>query len=509
MEHECSKHDASIDRRSFLKHSTTGAAGLAIASQQRLLATATGQTETPIVVNPDIDNLRVVFCRETDMVTSSGAASYAAQCAGTDTNLVASNMDTMAKALAQKDTAAGAWQTIFQKPSSKSWSDVKVAVKVNTQGPQNVPRYAVVVKICQALVDHCGVTGSNICLYDSSYISHTQNQTGVSGTYGSQNSSYPFPSGVQFNSNLFSGGKSTVAVTASGAAVSPVNCLADLVDGTVDILISVASNKGHYQAGQVTLTQKNHIGSLKFFCPGKTRSSNPTGYTSGSAEDLVALNLSDAIMGGTPVRQQLCIVDSLWASSALHPVTAPDSVPGVLVMGVHAGAVDYLTTKKVREDIMGVNPSYSNYTSDQNHFITGYGYSDTERSNLTSLDPGDNSGKGWVDAASWEASSLIERSQEARGVSGQRTARIVLGGSGTQACAVEFKVPSSEQFVEGKVLSARGRLAWTLDISSLNAQNATTLQIGASANGRSLPAGNYVVRLKGKSGTYSKAVSIL
>ena len=77
-------------------------------------------------------------------------------------------------------------------------------------------------------------------------------------------------------------------------------------------------------------------------------------------------------------------------------------------MGVFSGAVDYLTTKKVREEVMGVNPAnngYSNYSSDQSHFITGYGYSSGELSNLVSLTPENNSDKGWVDALNWKSSS--------------------------------------------------------------------------------------------------------
>jgi hypothetical protein len=63
------------------------------------------------------------------------------------------------------------------------------------------------------------------------------------------------------------------------------------------------------------------------------------------------MNMSSAIVGGTPPRQQLCIVDSLWADNNNNPDGAPTNVLSRLVMGTFAGAVDYLTSVKIKQDI--------------------------------------------------------------------------------------------------------------------------------------------------------------
>ena len=59
---------------------------------------------------------------------------------------IQANIDNMAMNLAQKGSAKEAWATIFQKPDSKEWSEVKVAIKVNCKTrsgiPKNNPRLA-------------------------------------------------------------------------------------------------------------------------------------------------------------------------------------------------------------------------------------------------------------------------------------------------------------------------------------------------------------------------------
>jgi hypothetical protein len=261
-----------------------------------------------------------------------------------------------------------------------------------------MPRYAVVVKVCEALINCCGVTPANICIYSCKGITHVANLTRVEDCYGLPANlvKYPFPAGVKIQSNLFSGLR-TATVACPGGAVNPVDCLNDLADGTVDILVNIAVNKGHYQAGDVTLCQKNHIGSLKFFCPGKTAAMGMGFYTSGSASDLIALNKTKAIIGGNPVHQQLCIVDSIYAMTN-GPVGVPNRQPNTLIMGTFAGAVDYLTYYKVRVPMMN---AISSHIDDINTFITGYGYSIAEEDDLINLAPESNGGRGWINASTY------------------------------------------------------------------------------------------------------------
>jgi hypothetical protein len=400
-----------IDRRDFL----VGSASLALATGLGACAhdavaldaavhdaaahdaKGIGDSSLTDVVPPPagaVDNLRVVHATDKAMIKKTPTIwTYQTQNDAVDSAQVSTNLDKMALALAGATDVATAWKTIFSKPTSKAWSDVKLAIKVNTVESACIPRHAVVVKICEVAIKQLGIKGSNICVYDVDFTAHSGHHPGIVKTYAANTTAYPFPTGVKLSANCFSGQKSTVAVP--GGTLSSVNCLKDLVDGTVDILVNIAVNKGHYLAGNVTLTQKNHIGSLKFFCPGKTVAQGQGQYVTGSAQDLVALNRSAAIVGGDPVRQQLCIVDSLWAMRQGPAGGAITHEPATLVMGRFGGAVDYLTEKKIRDELMKYPSSRQD---DINHFITGYGYTNAQRLALTQKTPAQNNGRGWVNA---------------------------------------------------------------------------------------------------------------
>ena len=86
--------------------------------------------------------------------------------------------------------------------------------------------------------------------------------------------------------------------------------------------------------------------------------------------------MANAIIGGTPPRQQLCIVDSLWADNSNNPDGNPTGVVNRLVMGTFAGAVDYLTSIKIKQDIMTTAMKITN-TMDLAQiakFLTLFGY---------------------------------------------------------------------------------------------------------------------------------------
>jgi hypothetical protein len=360
-----------VSRRNFLKTSTIAAAGVAVTTVLPQKAKAAGQAWTNgMQINPNIDNLRVVCCYDESMIASeltTKAPSFLQQNTAINTSQVMNNLDRMAIQLAQKSTAVESWATIFQKPAAKEWGQVKCAIKVNCINSKNMPRVAVVGKICKELIN-LGVTPSNIVLYDGC--------SGASGNGKYSNTTYyatvenpnlPLPQGIVVsNYNTSLNGTTDVMVNSSGTS-----CTKDLADGIVDILINCAVNKHHSSGnGNVTMCMKNHFGTFSPNC--------------GNFNYIVGINKHDAIVGGTPVRQQLCVMDTLWASYSGGPGDDISHAPARLVMGTFGAAVDYLTATKIHRDIMG---GTLNSTTEQ--FITAFGYTTEQRDALAfvNVDP--------------------------------------------------------------------------------------------------------------------------
>jgi hypothetical protein len=148
-------------------------------------------------------------------------------------------------------------------------------------------------------------------------------------------------------------------------------CTKALATGEIDILVNIAVNKGHSaDVGKTTLTLKNHAGT---FDPKPIHKGGLLNY-------IIALNKSNAILGGSPVRQQLCIVDSIWAMTN-GPFGKPDKQLCRLLMGTFSPALDYLTAKKIREPFMNV----SHTTIDR--FLKDFGYSDFSSLNFVNVNP--------------------------------------------------------------------------------------------------------------------------
>ncbi|MGB8298195.1 MAG: DUF362 domain-containing protein, partial [Polyangia bacterium] len=332
-------------RRDFLKISAAGAAGLALARADRAFA-AWPSTGT-LAVNPTISNMRVVGCVDTKMMKSTPAMTFAAQNAAIDTARLQANMDAMAMQLASQTTADAAWKAIFS--SSKAWNATKVAIKVNSLETKNMAHVAIVQKFCTILAGY-GVLPANIIIYDgqSAYTG-----TSLYTSYFSLTDTTKTPAVV---SNLNGSLGGAVKVTLPGGAST--NCTADIANGVIDILINIANNKGHDLMGGATLCMKNHFGT---FTP-----THDINY-------LFNINKSDAIVGGTPVRQQLCFVDSLFVNKTENTGT-PELMPCYLTMGVFAPAVDYLTIKKVREAALGL--THVDATIDS--YLTTFGYATTD-----------------------------------------------------------------------------------------------------------------------------------
>jgi hypothetical protein len=311
-------------RREFIRIATAGATGLALTRTTQVLAAwpSTGKME----INPDISNMRVVTCTDTAMMKKPDKLQdFASQQAAVDLPRLQANMDAMAMQLAQKTTADEAWKTIFR--SSKSWASTLVAIKINVVETQNMAHLAILDKLCR-LFKGWGVPPANIIVYDG-YSTFNDNHEKYA-PYFSPTDTSKIPGVMKKDSDALGG-----TTSASIPGGSSAQCTADIANGKVDILINLANNKGHSMARTGTLCMKNHFGT---FDPNHN---NINDY-------IVNINKSDAIIGGTPARQQLCFIDSLLINKANNS-GAPEAMPCCLIMGTFAPAVDYLTIKKVRE----------------------------------------------------------------------------------------------------------------------------------------------------------------
>jgi hypothetical protein len=198
-----------------------------------------------------------------------------------------------------------------------------------------------------------GVLPANIFIYDGSSLGAAGIPTLAS--YFSATDTTKIPGVVGNNSIL--GGTTNAPIPGGSSAA----CTANIANGTIDILVNIANNKGHNLAwtGSTTLCMKNHFGT---FPP-----THDLNY-------MFNINKSDALLGGTFVRQQLCFVDSLLAISGKMNTGSPDKQPNYLIMGVFGPAVDYLTVKKVREAILGSTHTDATINS----YLTTFGYATTD-----------------------------------------------------------------------------------------------------------------------------------
>jgi len=250
---------------------------------------------------------------------------------------------------------------IFIKPPQKTWSDTVVSIKTNQIALQHT-RSAVMAKVCHALSHIVGVKPSNIHIYDA-----------VHG--GSMRSGTPFaglPEGCRMENDW--GG-----ITAVTAVPEPwkkkegkTKCLKYLVDGSVDILINLCMCKGHSSKfGGFTMTMKNHFGT---FDPSP-------GHRSGALDYLIAINQTPEVLGPMDPRtgkvlyprQQLCLVDALWASEG-GPGGYPRYQPNFLAMGVLSPVVDYVVATQFRGERMGWRPDMEA----ARRMLTDFGFSESD-----------------------------------------------------------------------------------------------------------------------------------
>jgi len=346
-----------VSRRRFLKKAIF--AGTVItAFPTVLLPKARAAWTRGTIIHPNVNNLRVVGITDAKMTKAiETGISWNRQNELVATKVVWENIDKLACALVETRDPGDAWRVIFVKPPRKSWSDTVVAIKTNNIAKQHT-RSAVMTKVHHTLTDILGVKPSNIHIYDA--------------CHGYDMTRYTPFEGCQVEDQW--GG-----ITTPTAVPSPwkktggrSRCLKHLVDGSVDILINIAMCKGHgTRFGGFTMTMKNHFGT---FAP------NP-GHTSGGLDYLIAINQTPEILGAMDKRtgrvlhprQQLCLVDTLWASGR-GPGGNPSHQPNFLAMGVLSPVVDYQIATKFRGERMGWQPNMEA----TRRMLTDFGYNEND-----------------------------------------------------------------------------------------------------------------------------------
>jgi hypothetical protein len=343
-------------RRHFLKIAAAGTAGIVLFPNRSPGAPASSGSagwRAGLIINPSIANVKTISCFDEAMVVNKVAGDFARQNEGVDATLIAKNMDDIATRLTNISTPSDAWQTIFRKPTAKQWNQVKAAIKVNCANTYNMPRIAIVNKVCTVLIT-IGIPPANITIYDS------MNNASGAGKYGDSLGKpiSGLPSGIVVWTKTLDGPDVPVGSATMQCSSAIALQDSDPVTYSPDILVNIGSNAGVDTIGsEPGLCMSNHLGTLKF--------STPTNA------ELIAINQSEAVIGqGTaavPCRQQLCIIDSLWAT--IGPSGADLRVPCRIIMGMLPPAVDFLTAKNIREP-MNTSPNTTLITS----WLTAFGY---------------------------------------------------------------------------------------------------------------------------------------
>ncbi len=330
-----------MSRRRFLR--TTAAGALALGAAPTIILPRRAEAFQPgAKVHPNISPLRIVGLQDPAMTTDLRERStWQQQEELVAWDVVGDNVDRLACTLAEEADPAAAWRAIIVRPPGKSWSDTVVAIKTNNIAVQHT-RSAVMSKVCRALTDVIGVRPHNIHIYDAKHGAKLAQTTPFSG----------LPDGVGVRDTWGGIGEQTAVPEPYAGGSRRTRCVGRMVRGEVDILINIAMCKGHMpDFGSFTMTMKNHFGT---FDP------KPSHGPGGGADYLIGINKTPEILGSMDPktgnvlfpRQQLCIVDALWASRQ-GPLVPSDSQPNALFMGTFAPTLDYVTALSFRRDVMG------------------------------------------------------------------------------------------------------------------------------------------------------------
>jgi hypothetical protein len=246
------------------------------------------------------------------------------------------NIDKLACSLAETKTPEEAWRKIFIKPPRKSWSDTVVAIKTNNIMFHKT-RDAVMAKVCHSLTSLLGVKSNNIHIYDEGNPSEDKPFAGL-------------PEGCRVEEDWGGIGPNETRVPEPWTG-GKTSCVKHLINGAVDILVNIAlCNKHLPMVGGFTMTMKNHLGTFDPY----------PAHLPGGLDYLLAVNQTPEILGPMDSRtgkvlyprQQLCLVDALWASKLGAPSPQTDQT-NFLAMGVLSPVVDYQVATKFRAERMG------------------------------------------------------------------------------------------------------------------------------------------------------------
>jgi hypothetical protein len=350
-----------ISRRSFIKK--TVAAGVGISTfPMFFIPKARANWAPKTIVHPNVDNLRVVGITDLRMtkIDKEIPLDWADQEKLVNKKAVEENMDKLPCRLVDTGNPGEGWRGIFVKPPLKSWSDTVVAIKTSCILVQHT-RSAVMAKTCHVLTDILGIKPSNIHIYDA--------------RHGFRMVSTPFrglPEGVRVEGEW--SGITMITSVPPPWNGGKVHCMEQLTSGFVDILINISMCKGHDpQFGNFTMTMKNHFGT---FNPAPAHTSVKV-----STDYLMAINQTPEILGKMDdktgkvlyPRQQLCLIDALWASET-GPAGGPSHQPNFLAMGVFSPVVDYVVATEFRGKKMGWEPN-----KDVTHrMLSDFGYSESD-----------------------------------------------------------------------------------------------------------------------------------
>jgi hypothetical protein len=351
-----------ISRRSFIKKTAAVAAGIS-AFPMIFIPKAKAHWSPKTMVHPNVNNLRVVGITDPKMTMSAEQIpqTWTGQEKLVNKKAVWESINKMACGLVDTRNPEEAWRAILVKPPLKSWSDTVVAIKTNCIGVQHT-RSAVMAKICHTLTDILGVKPHNIHIYDAQHGYRMMAATPFQG----------LPQGTRLERD-WGGFTMTTPVPTPWRGNSSI-CVEHLVSGTVDILVNIAMCKGHFpQFGNFTMTMKNHFGT---FAPGPGHVSAET-----ALDYLIAINQTPEILGKMDdktgkvlyPRQQLCLVDALWASEP-GPLLEPTHQPNFLAMGVLSPVVDYLVATQFRGKKMGWEPNMEA----TRRILSDFGYSESD-----------------------------------------------------------------------------------------------------------------------------------
>jgi hypothetical protein len=479
--------DSTQSRRSFLKISAAGTAGMFIGGVSRKAALAAQHKSAQndvwvdgMQINPNIDNMRHVFCYDAEMVTGNPSDwSPQAQNALVNAERVKENMDKMAIALAGLEVedpadiaanAAAAWETIIQKPEGKEWSEVGVGLRPNALDE----RWAIVEKVVDVL-NTFGVQNSNIVIFDGGKPS----QDKVAAVYNDAN----LPNDIRFEN--IPGGEGECEMIDRDLTVAM--CPNDILNGNIDILINLPVNKGHDRplGGNYTMAFKNHIGTIKGF--------HEMDWGDGAIPaTLIALNKTKELLGEPPVlRSQLHIIDSLWGKMA-GPMGTPDRQTSCLAMGTFPPILDYLVVRKIREAQreqdggppwgMGVTDTHDDAMYE---YLSAFGY-DPQSDEIQNLD--------FINALEYEPTVGVKnRNVKQRYISDNKvTVTVSVPGNPYQAA---FLLSRPNERIWLGIYDMQGGLLRSLSFGADSRKVIPVTWDRTNENGAVAPSGTYVVRL--------------